>query len=271
MSDGSGSLRVIPDGNAPEGSDEIRGQFWDLGRMKADDPRLAGYDLRTMFHVDPDGAWPRPGEVTAIIASAITPAATFPVPPSAPIRAIVLDASRYLDQTVTISGQFQGRNLMGDLPDAPGRSRYDFVLRSADAAIWVTNLRPKGKDARGKDFDLGLDARIDTGRWLQVSGTVKQGRGLLWIDGQAASLSLVQTPTGAADEVREAPIRVPAAPAPEVVFSTPTADETDVALGSSVRIQFSRDIDPRTIKGHIQVRYLDRGDQSATSAVEFSS
>ena len=78
VSDSTGSLRVIPDGNAPDGLDEVRGQFWDLGRMKPDDPRLAGYDLRATFHVDPEGAWPRPGEVTAIIASgasAITPAA----------------------------------------------------------------------------------------------------------------------------------------------------------------------------------------------------
>ena len=74
---------------------------------------------------------------------------------------LVLFPSRYLDQKVTIIGQFGGRNLLGDLPDAPGNSRYDFVLRSADAAIWVSNLRP-----RGRDFELALDARIDTGRWV---------------------------------------------------------------------------------------------------------
>ena len=53
-------------------------------------------------------------------------------------------------------GQFGGRNLLGDLPDSPGQSRWDFVLRSADAAIWVTNLRP-----RGKDFEL-CAGRADT-------------------------------------------------------------------------------------------------------------
>ena len=60
------------------------------------------------------------------------------------VRAIVLFPSRYLDQKVTVTGQFGARNLVGDLPDAPGKSRYDFVLRSADAAVWVTNLRPRG-------------------------------------------------------------------------------------------------------------------------------
>jgi len=54
----------------------------------------------------------------------------------------------------------------------------------------------------------------------------------------------------------EAPVRVPAAPSPEVVFSAPTADETDVPVATNVRIQFSRDLDPATLKGHIRVSYL---------------
>ncbi|HEY3042969.1 MAG TPA: Ig-like domain-containing protein, partial [Vicinamibacterales bacterium] len=260
VSDGTGSLRVIPDGNVPDGRDEVRGQFWDLGRMKPDDPRLAGYDLRAAFHVDPEGAWPRPGEMTVIIASAIAPAAPPTGLASAPgstkspgfapasIRSIVLDASRYVDQKLTITGQFYGRNLTGDLPDAPRQSRYDFVLRAADAAIWVTNVRPKGKDAKGRNFELGLDARIDTGKWLQISGTLKQGRGLLWIDGEAGSLALAQAPTDIVAP-EEAPVRVPVALPAEVVFSAPTEDETDVSLATNVRIQFSRDLDPATFRG----------------------
>jgi hypothetical protein len=270
VSDGSGALRVIPQGNAPDGLDEVRGQFWDLGRMKPDDPRLAGYDMRATFHVDPDGAWPRPGEVTAIIASgasAITPAAlptgiasapgstTTPGFAPVPVRSIVLDASRYADQKVMITGQFYGRNLNGDLPDAPRQSRYDFVVRSADASIWVTNIRPKGKDAKGKNFEFGLDARLDTGKWLQVSGTVRKGRGLLWIDGEAGTLALAQPPTDTVVE-EEPPVRVPAGPASEVVFSAPTADETDVPTATNVRIQFSRDLDPATLKGRIRAGYL---------------
>ena len=284
VSDSTGSLRVIPDGNAPDGLDEVRGQFWDVGRMKPDDPRFAGYDMRAIFHVDPEGAWPRPGEVTAIIASGITPAAlpsgTQSVPgsvkspgfPTASIRSIVLDASRYVDQKVTVIGQFYGRNLSGDLPDAPRQSRYDFVLRAADAAIWVTNVRPKGKNSKGRDFELGLDARIDTGKWLQVSGTVLQGRGLLWVDGQAGSLALAQSPTDIVAE-QETPLRVPAAPPAEVVFSAPTEDETDVSLATNVRIQFSRDLDPATFKGQIRVTYVDPSgaDRGGIQPVDFTT
>src|SRR5215470_8249161 len=264
VADDNGSMRLVSKNGAPEGLDEIRGEFWDLGRMRADDIRLNGYDLRTTFKIDPDGPWPKAGEVTAIIATAVAPAA----PPLAPsIRSIVLSPNRYVEQKITVTGQFSGRNLMGDLPDAPAKSRYDFVLRSADAAIWVINMRPKGKD-----FDLALDARIDTNRWLTLRGTVQHGRGLQWIDAEAGSLALAKPPT---ETPVEEPIRVPAGPPPEVVFSAPTEEETDVSTNTHVRIQFSRDLDQSTIKGHVRVSYLraqsaERGEPD-TPPVEFTS
>ncbi len=267
VSNDSLSLRVVYKGTVTDGLDEVRGEFIDLGRMKPDDPRLASLDLRGTFHVDPDGPWPKTGEVTAVLASSITP--TSP-PPAPSIRAIVLNPTRYLDQTVSIVGQYQGRNLAADLPDAPARSRYDFVLRSADAAIWVSNIRPKTKD-----FDLGLDARIDTGRWLRVTGVVQQGRGLQWIEAKAGTLEAAKAPTDTAEPEPEPTIRVPAAPPPEVVFSAPTEDETDVAVTTNVRIQFSRDLDASTLKGHVRVHYLDaqtveRGEPTTPKA-EFST
>ena len=245
------SVHLIFKGTAPDGLDEIRGEFWDIGRMKADDPRLSTYDLRSTFKFDPDGPWPRPGDVTAIVATAVAPAPAAP-PPS--VRSIVLNPARFLDQKVAITGQYSGRNLLGDLPDAPAKSRYDFVLRSADAAIWVINMRPKMKDANGKEMEFGLDARIDTGRWLSIRGTVAQGRGLLWLDAEAGSLALAKPPAETVTE--DEPIRVPAGPPPEVVFSAPTQDETDVSMTTTVRIQFSRDIDQSTLKGRIRAGYL---------------
>ena len=256
VSDDTASIRLVFKGSAPDGVDEIRGEFWDIGRMKPDEPKLSGYDLRAAFHFDPDGAWPRPGEVTAIVATAVT-AAPPPTPGTAPpIRTVVLNPSRYLDQKVTITGQYSGRNLMGDLPDAPNKSRYDFVLRSADAAIWVSNMRPKIRDTNGKEFELALDSRIDSSRWLQVKGTIRQARGLLWVDAEAGSLTLSKPPTEPV-ATEDEPIRVPAAPPPAVVFSAPTEDETDVSLTTSVRIQFTRDLDTKTLRGHIRARYLE--------------
>jgi Big-like domain-containing protein len=260
----AGSIRLIYRGSVPDGPAEVRGEFWDVGRMGATDPRLANLDLKATFGIDPDASWPRPGQVLAIVGSSVS-AATPPAAPS--IRNVVLYPERYLDQRITLTGQFAGRNLLGDLPDAPGQSRYDFVLRSADAAVWITNMRP-----RGKDFELALDARIDTGRWLEVSGTLHEGRGLQWLDAQAGSLKLTQAPK---DVPEEQPIRVQAAPPPEVVFSTPTEGETEVASATRIRIQFSRDINPTSFRNHIRIGYSPGGQRPLSEppppAPEFST
>lgn len=261
VSDESGSIRIAFSGSAPEGLVEIRGEFWDIGRMNADDPRLAAYDLRAAFDVDPEASWPRPGQALAIIAGAMTPASP---PPSPSVRAMVLFPTRYLDQKVTVTGQFAGRNLLGDLPDAPANSRWDFVLRSGDGAIWVSHVQP-----RGRDFDLALDQRIDTGRWLEVSGVLRQGRGLLWLDATDSTVAIVTPPAEPAPEERM--FRVPAAPPPEAIFSAPTQDEIGVEPSSNVRIQFSRNIDASTFEGHVRATYVGQTpagvEQAATIAV----
>jgi len=233
--------------------------------MKPDDPQLSAYDLKRTFNIDPAGSWPRPGEVQAIIATTVAQA---PLPPAPSIRAIALHPARYVDQKVTVTGQFGGRNLFGDLPDAPGKSRYDFVLRSADAAVWVSGAQPKGKG-----FNLSLDARLDTGRWLDITGVVRTGRGLEWLEVTADGIQLGKAPTETAVETE--PIRVAAAPPPEVVFSAPTQDETDVSMSTTVRIQFSRDLDASTIRGNVRARYLDsqtaeRGEPTTPTA-EFTT
>ncbi len=251
------SMRVLVKDSAPEGSVEVLGDFWDVGRMHPDDPRLAAIDVQRTFHLDPDAAWPSAGQVLAIVASRIE---TTAAPPAPTIRSVVLFPARYVDQTVTLTGQFSGRNLLGDLPDAPGRSRWDFVLRSADAAVWVSGARPKGRD-----FDLSLDRRLDTGRWLTVTGVVHEGHGLQWIEAKEGDVSL-GTPPAAMPTREESPVRVPAAPPPEVIFSAPTQGETGVALDTTVRIQFSRDIDPKTVKGHITAGYVQATGRPAGEA-----
>jgi len=247
LTDDKRQLRVVYSGSAPEGSAEVRGEFWDLGRMHSDDPRLASYDLRKLFQIGPDDPWPRAGQVTAIMANAIETAAPAA---AASIRSVVLFPSRYLDTDVTITGQFAGRNLLGDLPDTPARSQYDFVLRSGDAAIWVTSLRP-----RGADFELSLETRIDTGRWVEVSGRVQQGRGLVFVEAHGRKLALAAPPA-------EVPVPQPIvptskAPPPEVIFSLPTQNESDVSWSAPVRIQFSRGLEAATLKDRIRVRYLE--------------
>jgi len=173
-----GGERDIPlllnDAKATTGLAEVRGQLIDVGRLEPTDPRLTSYDGAR----DPE-RWPRPGEELVLNVTAVAEAQ---LATTASVRALALQPWRFEGQMVTIVGQFRGRNLYGDLPSAPAKSRYDFVLRSADAAVWVTELRP-----RGRGFDLSVDARVDTGRWLQVTGMVAQDRGLVTITGTAVS------------------------------------------------------------------------------------
>jgi hypothetical protein len=68
---------------------------------------------------------------------------------------------------------------------------------------------------------------------------------------------------------------VAAAPPPEVLFSAPVEDESDVPLSTTVRIQFSRDIDPATFNGHVRVGYDEaetaiRG-EPVTPTIEFTT
>jgi hypothetical protein len=220
------------------GAVEVRAQVIDVGRLERTDPRVANY------HTDED-RWPRPGEELILNVTGLSAAQPSS---AASVRALALEPWKFEGQTVTLVGQFRGRNLFGDVPDAPGRSRYDFVLKAADAAVWVTGLRP-----RGKDFELNVDRRADTGRWLEISGVVSYQRGLVSIEAK----KLVAANAPALNAEPEEPV-VPAVP-PEpvdVIFSTPTEGETDVSPETTVRVQFSRSIDPASLKGRIRLGYL---------------
>lgn len=237
------SIRLASSGvTLADGYEQIRGTFWDVGRLTADDPRVSGVLRGALGEFGEQ--WPKPGEVLAIEVDALTPADPFSAPS---IRAIALEPHRYLDQRVTVRGQFRGRNLYGDLPASPAISRWDFVLRSADAAIWVTQVRP-----RGKNFDLDVNARVDTSRWLEVSGVVKRKAGLIWIDG-----SMVELTQALSETAPTSPPSTPTqGPPARVVFSLPTQDETDVDHNAIVKLQLSRDLNADTIGDRIRVSYL---------------
>jgi hypothetical protein len=147
---------------------------------------------------------------------------------------------------VKLTGQFRGRNLYGDLPQAPGLSQWDFVIRAADAAVWVTGLRP-----RGRGFNLDIGARVDTGTWLEVSGVVHEGKGLVWIEGQQLAVTKPTIET----RNEETPPIPQMGPPPEVIFSDPADGEFDVSLKAPVRLQFSRDMNPDSFKDHVRWKF----------------
>jgi hypothetical protein len=248
---------LLNDAAHADGLVELRGRLIDVGRLEPGDPRLAGYP-----RLDEE-RWPRPGEELLV---SVTSIASAQPNSTASVRALALEPWKFEGQSVTLVGQFRGRNLFGDLPDAPKQSRYDFVLKVADAAVWVTGLRP-----RGKGFDLNVDRRVDTSQWVEVIGVVRHERGLVRVE--ATKIAAAEEPelTGEPEEP-EAP---PPPPEPlEVVFSSPSEGEPDVSLQSSVRIQFSRGLKPETLKGRIRISYLgqeavERGEAQAPG-IEFN-
>lgn len=224
---------------------EARGQFLDIGRMSQDDPRLIPFNLLERIRNAYQERWPKPGEELLLILSNTVPppgAANVSVPP---LRSVAMEPARFENQKVAIVGQFRGRNLFGDLPEAPVQNRYSFVLRSNDAAIWVMGLQPKGRD-----FSFDPSRRLDSGRWVKVQGTVKTARGLTWLEG--TTIELTPEPQQTTTEVE---INVPPPPPVEVLFTAPTQGEADVRSTERIRMQLSRDLNPETLKDRIRITY----------------
>ena len=250
---GDAEIWLITNGTStPSGLVEVRGVMMDVGRLEPSDPRLQGYGSTRA----PD-QWPRPGEELVVNATGIAEAQRATSPS---VRSLALQPWRFDGQQVTVVGEFRGRNLFGDLPSAPGRSRWDFVLRTADSAVWSTDLRP-----RGRGFDLSVDARVDTGRWLQVSGTVSHNRGLVTVSGITIQTATPPEMPSSPDEDTPAPA-VPLLPG-EVVFSSPTEGDVDVPPSSAIRVQFSRGLDPASLTDRIRVSYLGAPPASAQPPV----
>jgi hypothetical protein len=265
-----GRARLVPAGGVERGLDllfreglpsekrvEVRGQFWDVGRIAQDDPGPAVYDLAGFVRARLGDRWPNQGELLVVNVTSANP---VPPPAARPtIRQLALDPDRHDGQMVSVVGQFRGRNILGDLPQAPRVSRTDFVLRHAGGAVWVTGTPP-----RGRGWALRPDSRMDTDQWLRVEGVLHQGEGLVWI----AAKSLTAVESGAAPEERAepAPVVLPGPP-PEVLFTLPADGETDVAPGTTVKIQTSRDLDPASLEQRVKASYLGEGTQPPTPEV----
>jgi hypothetical protein len=241
---------MLSDANPIDGPIEVRAQLYDIGRLTAADPRLGRYDNKP----DPEH-WPMPGEELLLNVTSVTKAEGDSRPT---LRSIALEPWKFEGQSVSITGQFGGRNLFGDVPAAPAKDKYDFVLRNTEGAVWVTGLRPKGKG-----FDLNVDARVDTSHWLQVSGIVKRERGLTLLE---AKTIVPAEPPATRVVVEEAP---PAPKEPgEIVFSSPTDGETNVSAGAPIRVQFSRGIDPPTLNGRFRFSYVGGAPPTGTVDVQ---
>jgi hypothetical protein len=219
---------------------EVRGQLIDIGRLEAGDARAGNF-----AEGRESTAWPRPGEELLLQVSAVVPSQPMVTPT---LRALALEPWKFAGQSVTVTGNFRGRNLFGDLPDAPGKGRYDFIVRGGEGSVWVTGIRP-----RGAGFDFDVDRRIDSNRWLEITGPLVLDRGLVRIE--ATKIALARAPD------RNEPDRDDGAPAapltpPAIVFNAPSEGETDVTATSPVRIQFSKGLTEASLVGRVRASYV---------------
>lgn len=239
-----GAITLIAREMPREGKVEARGQFLDIGRVSQDDPRLIPFNLLDRIRAAYQDRWPKPGEELLLILGGTAPPPAASDVTAPPLRALAMAPEAFEGQKVTITGQFRGRNLFGDLPEAPAQNRFQFVLRSSDAAVWVMGVQPKGKS-----FNFDPTKRIDTGRWVRVRGTVHSAKGLTWLDG--TSIELAPAP----EETTEVAIDLPPPPPVEILFTAPTEGESDVRSTERIRMQLSRDLDPATLKDRVRMTY----------------
>jgi hypothetical protein len=248
-------LVLFDDGvRAPNGVVDTRGLVVDVGRLDPGDPRVG-----TFAEGRDAEKWPRPGEALILRVNAVyeTPSIA-----TVSVRSIAIEPWRYGGQTVTVVGNFRGRNLFGDLPGAPGKSAYDFVLRGAEGAIWVTDLRP-----RGPGFDLDVNRRVDTNQWLEITGTVVHDKGLVSL--KATRLALAKQPKAEEPiDVSAPPPVVPSIPV-QVVFNSPSELETDVSPSARIRVQFSRGLNEASIEGNIRVSYVGQAAEAGAPGLPF--
>ena len=180
---------------------------------------------------------------------------------AATVRDLVAAPDRYANRAVRVTGRFRGRAADGTGASArpPGGSRWDFLLASEDAAVWVTGKRPVGRDF---DLDPRSPADASSGRWLDVIGTVRVSKRRtsdacaagppcrhVWIE--ASDLHLAIPPGSVASGARARP----SVPLPRVVFNDPIHDEAGVSPETTVRLQFSQHVAPETLSGRLRVSY----------------
>jgi hypothetical protein len=171
--------------------------------------------------------------------------------PTLPLESLVTHPDKQEGRLVRVVGQFRGRNLFGDLPSSSERSRSDWVIKDDVFSVWVTGKKPKGT---GWELDSSL--KRDTGHWIEVIGRVEAKGPIVYLRAVRVMQGAAPKPSAQAQAATPPPER-PKIP-PVVVFALPLDGEADIPRQSRFVLQFSKDMDEATFKGHVVLRYLGR-------------
>ncbi len=166
----------------------------------------------------------------------------------------------WLSRRVEVVGKFRGNNLFGDLSIRDKRTPRDFVIKTAETAIWVTGMRPAGEG-----FRLDPQRRRDTGKWLRVYGRPWTTDGKVYL--RAERIELADPPDD--DTLEPVDIRVAEREAREaefgplrIVFSLPLDGEREIALDSTFRVQFSNRMVAHSFHASVDLLYADDPDDN---------
>jgi hypothetical protein len=122
---------------------EVRGQLIDIGRLESGDPRAGNF-----AEGRESTSWPRPGEELVLQVSGVRTSEPMVTPT---LRALALEPWKFAGQTVTVTGNFRGRNLFGDLPG-----------RAGQGALRLHRPRRRGIGVGDRDAAARLGVRAST-------------------------------------------------------------------------------------------------------------
>jgi len=170
------------------------------------------------------------------------------------LRELVAKPTAYLGRQIRVLGKFRGNNLYGDLSIRDKRTPRDFVIKTADAAIWVTGRRP-----RGKDFRLDPKKRRDTGKWLYVYGTIwkHEDSGVYYLRAEKIELAAKPADKDLYPVKVVHPDEVELGPPPEVTFTLPLDGERDLPLDTEFQVQFSNSMKRESFNRNVDLLYAD--------------
>jgi hypothetical protein len=172
------------------------------------------------------------------------------------LETLVTSPGRYDGRTIRIYGRFRGKNLYGDLPSRSQRDSRDWVVKDDVYAVWVTGRKPKGSG-----FELDINLKRDTEKWMQVVGVPETIRGVTYLRamqitlGKPTEAALASAAPGASPTPAPLPAPIPPPRPPVVVFALPLDGEAEVPSNGRFQIQFSNDMDEASFKGRVLIRY----------------